>query len=55
MTLPMSFIDAAPVSAMIARDGGGGFGVVHLARQEALDHGDLGLFGGGQFGAVALA
>ena len=55
MTRPMSFIDDAPVSAMIACDGGAASASLHLRGQEALDHRDLGLFGGRQFLAVALA
>ena len=44
MTRPMSFIEEAPVSAMICLDFGAGLRIVHLLGQEALDHRDLGLF-----------
>ena len=55
MTRPMSFIDEAPVSAMIDWIAALASASLNLGRQEALDHGDLGLFRGGQLLAVALA
>ena len=55
MTRPMSFIDEAPSSAMIAAIAALGFVLAHLLRQEPLDDRDFGLFGFGQLGAAALA
>ena len=55
ITLPMSFMLAAPVSAMIACDCGTGVLVAELLGQEAFDYGDFGFLGGGEFFAIALA
>ena len=55
MTRPMSFMLDAPVSATIARILACGVGVAELRGEEAFDHGDLALFGGGAVLAVALA
>ena len=44
ITLPMSLMLAAPVSAIACGDGRLHRRLVHLLRQEALDHRDLGLF-----------
>ena len=54
MTRPMSFIELAPVSAMISRIFACGFFLAHLRGQEALDDGDLGFFGRGAVLAAVL-
>ena len=54
ITLPMSLIPAAPVSAIAALTAALDLCLAHLLRQEALDDGDLVLFLLRQLGAVAL-
>ena len=54
ITRPMSFIDDAPVSAMIARIAASASASLNCGGQEALDHRDLGFLGRGAVLAAAL-
>jgi hypothetical protein len=54
MTLPMSRMLAAPVSATAASTAAATSSPIHLARQEFLDHPDLVQFALGQFQPAAL-
>ena len=55
MTLPMSFIAGRAGLGDRGIDRGLHRAGIHLLRQEALDHGDLGFLLRGELGAVALA
>ncbi len=55
MTRPMSFIEEAPVSAMISRIFASASASLSCAGKEPLDHRDLAFLGGGTVFAAALA